>query len=84
MTFRASALHKVGNHTVDMRGVVWRVRRELDGLQKSTDALQDIATEPLILSGPFLRSVVLQQLSEGCQALRDRFLGPVTGLHISG
>jgi hypothetical protein len=88
MVSHVSALKRVGNHTNDMRSLVWRVRQELDGLQKSTDVLRDIAAEPLLLDGPLPRSIILQQLSKGCQELQYNLVGlndqiPIRTLRIS-
>jgi len=75
MNYRVSALYKVGNHTAGMRSSVWHIRQELDFLQQSTATLRDLAAEPLLLNGPLPRSLMLRQLSQGCQDLQMRFLG---------
>jgi hypothetical protein len=76
---RLNTLSTVGNHTMSMRAIVWQVRQQLDELKKSTEVLRDIASEPLLVSGPLPRSIILRQLSDGCQALQHsllRFGGP--------
>lgn len=76
MNSRAGALSKVGHHAGSMRKFVGNVYQALTGLQESTDALREVATEPLLLSGALPQSIVLAQLSDGCQALETSLMGP--------
>lgn len=78
MNSRARALSTVGNHTGAMRKFVGNVHQALMGLQESTSVLRDIATAPLFLNGALPRSIILIQLSDGCQALRESFMGSRT------
>lgn len=78
---RLRALSTVGNHTKAMRSIVWQVRQNLDRLQTSTDVLRVLATEPLLTDGPLPRSVILRQLSAGCEAL-ERSLQMYGGLGV--
>jgi hypothetical protein len=74
-----NTLSTVGNHTILMRAIVWQVRQQLNELKKSTEVLHDIASKPLLISGPLPCSIILCQLSDGCQALQHsllRFGGP--------
>lgn len=71
---RLKALSRVGNHTKAMRSIVGNVRQDLDQLQQSTDALRIIATEPLLIEGSIPRTIVLHQLSRGCEALERSLL----------
>jgi hypothetical protein len=76
MNSRAYALSKVGNHTGSMKKFVGNVYQALVGLQGSTDALRDIATARLLLDEALPRSIILTQLSNGCQALERTLMGP--------
>lgn len=74
MNSRAHALSTVGRHSGAMRRFVGNVHQALVGLQESTDILRDIATAPLLLDGTIPRPVILAQLSDGCQALRESLM----------
>lgn len=75
MNSRAGALSRVGDYTGSMRKFVGNVYQALIGLQESTDALRDVATEPLLLGRALPRSIILTQLSNGCQALESGLMG---------
>lgn len=77
MNSRATALSTVGNYTTSMRNIVTSTRKELDGLQKVTNDLRDVATEPLLISGPLPRFIVLDHLLKGSMSLKRRFFKPV-------